>query len=85
MGSKRKHSIEQPLLPRNRRPPQRHDTGSEHHRFSSVKEYYRKMYYEALDLLSGDLLSGDLLSDEFKHRFQTKEIPFVVSMEQALI
>ena len=34
--------IEQPLLPRNRRQPQRHDTGSEPHHFSSVKEYYRK-------------------------------------------
>ena len=32
------------------------------------------MYYEACDLLSGEL----------QHRFQTKEIPFVVSMEQAL-
>ena len=67
--------IEQPLLPRNRRRPQRHDTGSEPHHFSSVKEYYQKMYYEACDLLSGEL----------QHRFQTKEIPFVVSMEQALI
>ena len=67
--------IEQPWLPRNRRRPQRHDTGSEPHHFSSVKEYYRKMYYEACDLLSGEL----------QHRFQTKEIPFVVSMEQALI
>ena len=43
------------------------------------------MYYEACDLLPGDLLSGDLLSGELQHRFQTKEIPFVVSMEQALI
>ena len=33
------------------------------------------MYYEACDLLSGEL----------QHQFQTKEIPFVVSMEQALI
>ena len=33
------------------------------------------MYYETCDLLSGEL----------QHRFQTKEIPFVVSMEQALI
>ena len=33
------------------------------------------MYYEACDLLSGEL----------QHRFQTKEIPFVVSIEQALI
>ena len=64
--------IEQPLLPRNRRRSQRHDTGSEPHHFSSVKEYYRKMYC-------------DLLSGELQHRFQTKDIPFVVSMEQALI
>ena len=63
--------IEQPLLPRNRRRPQRHNTGSEPHHFSSVKEYYRK----ACDLLPGEL----------QHLFQTKEIPFVVSMEQALI
>ena len=55
--------------------PQRHDTGSKPHHFSSVKEYYRKIYYEACDLLSGEL----------QHRFQTKEIPLVVSMEQALI
>ena len=33
------------------------------------------MYYEACNLLSGEL----------QHLFQTKEIPFVISMEQALI
>ena len=72
--------IEQPLLPRNRRRPQRHDTLEVNLTIFLVKKYYRKMYYEACELLSGDLLSGEL-----QHRFQTKEIPFVVSMEQALI
>ena len=40
-----------------------------------MKEYYRQIYYEACDLLSGEL----------QRRFETKHIPSVVSMEQALM
>ena len=54
--------IEQPVLPRNRRRPQRYDNGCESHVFPSVKEYYRQMYYEACDLISGEL----------QRRFETK-------------
>ena len=44
-------NIGEPVLPRQRRPPARIDSGSEPHRFSSPREYYRRLYYEACDLL----------------------------------
>ena len=47
--------IEQRLLPRNRRRPQRHDTENEPHPFSSVKEYYRIVYYEACYLVNSNI------------------------------
>jgi hypothetical protein len=44
-----------PVLPRHRRPPARIDGGSEAHRFSAPREYYRHLYYEACDLLLREL------------------------------
>ena len=67
--------VEQSVLTRSKRQPQRYDSGDTPHRYSSVKEYYRQIYYEACDLLSGEL----------QRHFETKHIPSVVFMEQALM
>lgn len=46
-----------PELPRARRPPKRVDDGATPHVFSSIDEYFRKEYYEAIDLIKGELES----------------------------
>ena len=50
------NKVQEPTLPRQRRVPQRVDSGAHNHVFSSPKEYYRCQYYEVLDLLKEDLL-----------------------------
>ena len=44
-------AICEPKLPRNRRPPAMIDAGSHPHHFSSPRDYYRQLYYQACDLL----------------------------------
>ena len=45
-------SVDEPTLPRRRRAPQRYEIGSGEPFFSeTVKELYRRFYYEVLDLV----------------------------------
>ena len=44
-----------PKLPRQRQVPRRVDDGAPSHRFATPEEYYRKQYFEVLDLLATEL------------------------------
>ena len=47
---------EQPVLPRTRRSsPRRIDDGAPQHVFASVEEYYKRDYFEAIDIIKGEL------------------------------
>lgn len=68
--------IDQPQLPRYRRAPRRTDDGCNPHQFSSPKEYYRHLYFEACDLLGQGL----------KDRFDQQEIlPPVIALESVIL
>ena len=71
-ASNTRSEIEQP---RHRKCPRKYDAGAEPHVFSDVKDYFKKLYYEACDLLSSEL----------EGRFQPQYISPVLSMEQLLI
>ena len=47
--------LSEPALPRVHRPPRWLDSGSDPHRFSSPKEYYKRANYEFADTLNGEL------------------------------
>lgn len=64
-----------PTLPRQRQVPRRIDDGSQAHQFTTVEEYFRKQYFEALDLLSGEL----------DRRFQQPSFRFLEEMECLLV
>lgn len=65
-----------PVLPRQRQLPKRVDDGlARSHVFSSVEDYYRKQYYEAIDLVKGDL----------ERRFTQKNFLIVKQIEKMLI
>ena len=66
-----------PTLPRNRQPPRRHDDGgATGHTFSTPESYFRKQYFEVLDLLISEL----------KRRFQQKRgMPVVAVLEKVLL
>ena len=42
----------EPNVPRYRQPPKRIDGGSAPHRFTSAEDYYRSLYFQAIDLVS---------------------------------
>ena len=44
-----------PILPRQRRPPRQIDSGSASHVFTDPKSYFRKLYFEVLDIVIGEL------------------------------
>ena len=46
-----KQYTDDPVLPRYKRIPKHLDDGTEPHRFTAVKDYYRALYFEVLDLL----------------------------------
>ncbi len=66
-----------PALPRYRRPPRRIDNGGASvHTFATPESYFRKQYFEVLDLLINEL----------KRRFQQKRgMPLVALMEKVLL
>ena len=65
-----------PVLPRYRNPPKRLDGGSISHQFNSPKEYFRKQYFEVLDLLINEL----------QRRFQQERgMPMAVLIEKLLL
>ena len=69
-------NIGEPVLPRHRRPPARIDGSSEPHRFSSPRDYYRQLYYQACDLLLREL----------NDRFEQKDLlPQVLRLETILM
>ena len=47
----------EPVLPRCKRPPKRLDGGAAPHQFGSPEDYYRYLYYQALDLVSEQILT----------------------------
>ena len=48
-----------PVLPRYRQPPRRPGTeGAAGHAFSSPESYFRKEYFEVLDMLANELNAG---------------------------
>ena len=64
-----------PVLPRQRQVPRRIDDGAQAHQFTTVEDYFRKQYFEVLDLLSGEL----------DNRFQQPSFKFLQEMECILI
>ena len=67
--------IGEPILPRFRRPPSKFG-GSNQHEFGNPSAYYRKQYFEALDLLI----------QELSDRFQQKDpMQPVLAIEALLI
>ena len=69
-------AIGKPQLPRYRRPPARIDSGSHPRCFSSPRDYYRHLYFEACDLLLREL------TDRFD---QQELLPPVLGLESLLI
>ena len=49
--------ISEPKLPRYRKAPRQLNEGSQPHRFTIVKDYFRCQYFEACDLLVNDIES----------------------------
>ena len=45
----------EPMLPRQRRIPRRVDDGAPNHHFQSPEDFFRKQYYEVLDLLVNEI------------------------------
>ena len=50
-----KDITDEPILPRQRRLPQRYDDGSINYNYTSPQEYYLCLYCEVLDLLVNEL------------------------------
>lgn len=46
---------ESPVLPRQRNLPSRYNDGAPNHQFQSPEEFFRKQYFEVLDLLISEL------------------------------
>ena len=64
-----------PVLPRQRQLPRRIDENSAQlHVFSSVEEYYHKLYFEAISIVKGYL----------EKRFMQKKFLIFQQMEKAL-
>ena len=70
-----KEGVETPELPRKKRAPIRFDAGSNPHNANTVKEHYRPMYFEALDLLVNCI----------KRRFNQPSYQIFMNLENLLI
>ena len=71
-----KDITDDPTLPRQRRPPRRIDGGASPHVFDSPKSYFKKQYFEVLDVVGGEL----------KRRFQQERgMPVAAVMEKTLL
>jgi len=62
-------------LPRIRRPPRRIDDGVPQHVFASVEKYYKREYFEAIDIIIGEL----------ERRFLQESFSFVREIEKLLL
>ena len=70
-----KDHTDPPAIPRHIRIPRRVDGGSANHRFATPEDYYRKQYFEVLDLLASEL----------KRRFDQKSLKIINEIEQVLL
>ena len=67
---------DQPTLPRQRRLPKRIDSGSTAHQFDNPKVYFKKQYFEVLDVITAEL----------KRRFQQdRGMPIAALLEKTLL
>jgi len=74
--AKSKGLTDQPTLPRQRRLPRQIDSGSTAHQFDSLKSYFKKQYFEVLDVVTVEL----------KHRFQQERgMPIAALLEKILL
>ena len=64
-----------PVLPRQRQIPRRIDDGASHYVFNSVEEFYRKVYFQAIDSITGDL----------ENRFQQEGFSIIRKVEHLLL
>ena len=71
----KEYNIDEPVLPRYRRPPRRFDDGAAPHIFETPQDYYRKQYFEALDLIS----------EELARRFDQKFLAVPKAIEDLLL
>ena len=74
--AKSERLTDQPTLPRQRRLPRRIDSGSTAHQFDNPKVYFKKQYYEVLDVITAEL----------KRRFQQERgMPIAALLEKTLL
>ena len=74
--SEAKDLTDDPVMPRQRRPPRRIDDGATPHSFKDPKSLFRKHYFEALDIVIGEL----------KNRFnQTRGMPLAAKLEKMFL
>ena len=67
---------DQPTLPRQRRLPKRIDSGSTAYQFDNPKLYFKRQYFEVLDVITAEL----------KHRFQQdRDMPIAALLEKTLL
>ena len=64
---------EHPILLRMRRPPRRVADGASPHVFPSVEEYYKREYFEAMDIIKGEL-ERRFAQENFLFARQTEEL-----------
>ena len=67
--------IDEPKLPRYRKAPARLDDGSQPHRYSTPRVYFRQQYHEACDMLIREL----------EGRFEQKELLNPVLLLESLL
>ena len=67
--------LNDPILPRVRRPPKRVDSGSSPSTFPSPKDYFRKIYFEFLDNIKGEITK----------RFDQKNFYLYLKAEQLVL
>ena len=73
---KSKSLTDQLRLPRQRKLPKRIDSGSTAHQFDNPKLYFKKQYFEVLDVITAEL----------KHRFQQdRGMPIAALLEKTLL
>lgn len=71
-----KELTEARTLPRYRNPPRRLDDGSSSHRYNTAMEYFKRQYFEVLNILSSKL----------KRRFQKERgMPVAQTIEKVLV
>ena len=73
-----KEFTDEPALPRYRKHPKRIDDGEATHRFERPKDYFKQMYFEAIDLCHGEL------TDRF-HQTKLNGMPVAAARPELII